>query len=292
MFEQIGAQESLKKIKMKRRWMFHPQGLFKIIWDLILMVFVLWSCVYVPFSIAYGANDWDLQVSSTIYANCISQGFISILIIEYIIDIYFIIDIAVNFRTMMINSMTGEPIDSPKQIALSYIFKGRFVIDLLAWIPFELISFIFNENKTYVKPIKLLKLSRLLRIGRIITYMKTRKAVKSSLKVITMILFLMLWIHWTNWLWFATVDINQTWIAPKDQDSGVTILYTTDYFTKYIFIYWYAAQMVIGVDLFPTNHIEVLCWILISITGPILLGIIISIFSELLSDFTFKQRLK
>ena len=88
--------------------------------------------------------------------------------------------------------MTGEPIDNPKQIALSYIFKGRFIIDFLACIPFELFSLIFNDNKTYVKPIKLLKLSRLLRVGRIITYMKTRRAVKSSLKVITTILFLML----------------------------------------------------------------------------------------------------
>ena len=98
--------------------------------------------------------------------------------------------------------------------------------------------------------------------------------------------------HWIDWLWYLTVDVNEKWLAPKNNDSGVTHLYTTDYASRYLFIYWYAAQMVIGIDMFPSNQIEVLTWILIWATGPVLLGVIISIFSDLLRDFTYKQRIK
>lgn len=46
-------------------------------------------------------------------------------------------DIALNFRTTYV-SRKGEVVSNPKSIAVNY-FKGWFVVDLLAALPFDLL---------------------------------------------------------------------------------------------------------------------------------------------------------
>jgi hypothetical protein len=60
------------------------------------------------------------------------------LIINSIIDFVFLMDIFVNFRTSYINPRTGDEVFEPKKIAKNYV-KGRFWIDSLATVPFDLL---------------------------------------------------------------------------------------------------------------------------------------------------------
>lgn len=53
------------------------------------------------------------------------------------VDITFIIDIAINFRTTYVNK-NDEVVSAPSKIALHY-FRGWFLIDLVAAIPFDLL---------------------------------------------------------------------------------------------------------------------------------------------------------
>ena len=53
------------------------------------------------------------------------------------VDIMFIIDIVINFRTTYI-SENEEVISQPSKIAVHY-FRGWFIIDLVAAIPFDLL---------------------------------------------------------------------------------------------------------------------------------------------------------
>ena len=39
-----------------RKWMLHPKKTFRIVWDIILIVFVIWTCIFVPFDLAYNAE--------------------------------------------------------------------------------------------------------------------------------------------------------------------------------------------------------------------------------------------
>lgn len=59
--------------------------------------------------------------------------------IDILVDIMFIIDILINFRTTYVNK-NDEVVSHPKRIAAHYI-KGWFIIDLVAAIPFDLIFF-------------------------------------------------------------------------------------------------------------------------------------------------------
>lgn len=53
------------------------------------------------------------------------------------VDVTFIVDILINFRTTYVNS-NDEVVSHPGKIAVHY-FKGWFVIDLVAAIPFDLL---------------------------------------------------------------------------------------------------------------------------------------------------------
>lgn len=57
-------------------------------------------------------------------------------IIDLIVDIMFIIDILINFRTTYVNK-NEQVVSHPGKIALHY-FKGWFLIDVVAAIPFDL----------------------------------------------------------------------------------------------------------------------------------------------------------
>jgi Ion transport protein len=60
----------------------------------------------------------------------------AIVALNYIIDVAFSVDIFLNFRTTIVNDLTGDEITDSKVIAKSYL-KGRFFLDLLATLPFD-----------------------------------------------------------------------------------------------------------------------------------------------------------
>jgi len=63
--------------------------------------------------------------------------FLSVVRSTISVDITFIIDIAINFRTTYVNK-NDEVVSAPSKIALHY-FRGWFLIDLVAAIPFDLL---------------------------------------------------------------------------------------------------------------------------------------------------------
>lgn len=56
----------------------------------------------------------------------------------------FIVDILINFRTTYVNA-NDEVVSNPGRIAVHY-FRGWFIIDLVAAIPFDLLLYLFGTN--------------------------------------------------------------------------------------------------------------------------------------------------
>ena len=63
---------------------------------------------------------------------------------NHVIDFVFIVDIIFTFRTSFQDIESGDEIVNPKEIAINYL-HGRFWIDLLAAIPFELVLTMFVD---------------------------------------------------------------------------------------------------------------------------------------------------
>jgi len=184
---------------------------------------------------------------------------------EKIIDLLFAFDILINFRTAYVDSHTDELVTDPTKIAKNYL-KGRFWIDLVASIPFNDIFGWFNkgDNKSSQKQLKLLgliKLTRLLRLGRMVTYLKASKDFAFGAKMGQLFFMLILLLHWMACLWWIVIDVNKTWIPPKDTDWNtdgnifeIRQQYTAKSLGKtYILMFYYACLALLSSDYIPTN---------------------------------------
>ena len=145
-------------------------------------------------------------------------------VVDRFIDCLFVLDLVFNFRTTYVNKKTDLEVSEPKKIAINYIFFGRFFIDLLAVIPFDLFIPTDQDNsgstasKKQFKFFGLLKLIRLLRLGRIITYMKLRQSFKVGFRMLMIMLFLFIVVHWVGCLWYLIVnDDTKAWIPPNER---------------------------------------------------------------------------
>lgn len=58
-------------------------------------------------------------------------------IFEKVIDVLFVVDIFLNFRTTFINTKTNIEVVNPRRVSLNYVNSARFPIDVLASIPFD-----------------------------------------------------------------------------------------------------------------------------------------------------------
>ena len=64
-----------------------------------------------------------------------------------LIDLVFLMDIIVNFRTTFYDIETGDEVFDSKRTGKVYL-KGRFTIDLLSTLPFDNIALIFTQSSS------------------------------------------------------------------------------------------------------------------------------------------------
>jgi hypothetical protein len=92
--------------------------------------------------------------------------------IDFIIDMLFMFDIFLNFRTTFLHPKTGEEIFDPKEIARSYGMGLRFPLDLLSSFPFDFIAGLAGQSDSPLNIFGILKLLRIFRTGTIIMYLR------------------------------------------------------------------------------------------------------------------------
>jgi len=135
---------------------------FKAVWDWITLLLVLYTAVVTPFMAAFMLSDKNRDADDELaYENMTSSPAPSSLwpsssppmnsssdsksttpsvlsIIDMFVDIMFIADILINFRTTYLHN--GEVVSDPRKIAVNYI-KSWFLIDAAAAIPFDLLLY-------------------------------------------------------------------------------------------------------------------------------------------------------
>ena len=120
---------------------------FKAIWDWIVLFLVMYTAIVTPYMAAFVlAKDTNAKQASA------NQGFSAsiiyddpLVVVDYIVDVMFIVDIFINFRTTCVDK-NDEVVSDPCRIALHYM-KGWFIIDLLAAIPFELLIILGDTDQ-------------------------------------------------------------------------------------------------------------------------------------------------
>ena len=104
-----------------------PDSRFSNMWSLLIAVLLIYTATYMPFKTCF-----------------VDESTTTDEIIDWTVDILFMVDILVNFMSAIENS-DGTWIVSPKQIARIYI-KSWFAFDLVSVIPFNLIEKFFDKT--------------------------------------------------------------------------------------------------------------------------------------------------
>lgn len=144
-----------------RHGVLHPRSAVRRRWDFLLFVMLLYCAFLIPYRVGF-----DILAEGTW------------LWFETAIDITFMIDVFVNFRSGYLLDEDNE--DSrvemrPKAITWHYV-KGWFVIDLVSAFPSQLVQLAKDEehhsNNAYNKLPRLMRIPRLVRVLRLMKLMR------------------------------------------------------------------------------------------------------------------------
>ncbi|CAJ0934153.1 unnamed protein product [Ranitomeya imitator] len=126
------------------KWTILHYSPFKAVWDWLILLLVIYTAIFTPYSAAFLLNDQEEQKENCGYScNPLS-------VVDLMVDIMFIIDILINFRTTYVNT-NEEVVSHPGKIAIHY-FKGWFLIDMVAAIPFDLLIFGSGSEERFRQP--------------------------------------------------------------------------------------------------------------------------------------------
>ncbi|KAM9839180.1 voltage-gated inwardly rectifying potassium channel KCNH2 [Aulostomus maculatus] len=212
---------------------------FKAVWDWLILLLVIYTAILTPYSAAFLLNDQEDVAMQNCGYSCSPLN-----VVDLIVDIMFIIDILINFRTTYVNT-NDEVVSHPVRIAVHY-FKGWFLIDMVAAIPFDLLIYRNGEETTTL--IGLLKTARLLRLVRVARKLDRYSEYGAAVLFLLMCTFALI-AHWLACIWYAIGNVERNgsigWLhtlgdqlgkhyndsvqgsGPSIKDKYVTALYFT-----------------------------------------------------------------
>ncbi|XP_053116339.1 potassium voltage-gated channel subfamily H member 2 [Hemicordylus capensis] len=176
------------------RWTILHYSPFKAVWDWLILLLVIYTAIFTPYSAAFLLNDEQEKARRQCGYACNPLN-----VVDLIVDIMFIIDILINFRTTYVNS-NEEVVSHPAKIAIHY-FKGWFLIDMVAAIPFDLLIFGSGSEETTTL-IGLLKTARLLRLVRVARKLDRYSEYGAAVLFLLMCTFALI-AHWLACIWYA-----------------------------------------------------------------------------------------
>uniref|UniRef100_A0A3P8RSU9 Voltage-gated inwardly rectifying potassium channel KCNH2 n=1 Tax=Amphiprion percula TaxID=161767 RepID=A0A3P8RSU9_AMPPE len=219
------------------KWTVLHYSPFKAVWDWLILLLVIYTAILTPYSAAFLLSEQEEAAMQSCGYSCSPLN-----VVDLIVDIMFIIDILINFRTTYVNS-NDEVVSHPVRIAVHY-FKGWFLIDMVAAIPFDLLIYRNGEETTTL--IGLLKTARLLRLVRVARKLDRYSEYGAAVLFLLMCTFALI-AHWLACIWYAIGSVERGgsigWLhtlgeqlgkhyngsnpGPSIKDKYVTALYFT-----------------------------------------------------------------
>ncbi|KAG8193572.1 hypothetical protein JTE90_000209 [Oedothorax gibbosus] len=203
----LGA-DVLPEYKLKKptvhKWTILHYSPFKAVWDWIILLLVMYTAIFTPYVAAFLLSEEKDKKAK-------KYGDDPIVVIDLLVDVMFIIDIIINFRTTYVNS-NDEVISHPGKIAVHYL-RGWFIIDVVAAIPFDLL-FLGSETDETTTLIGLLKTARLLRLVRVARKIDRYSEYGAAVLLLLVAAFALI-AHWLACIWYAIGNAERPFLAAK-----------------------------------------------------------------------------
>jgi len=136
---------------------FNPHSGFKLKWDSVFVVFVLYSCITIPVKIGF-----DVEFTGPLF------------IIDIVTDAIFLLDVLLAFRTAYLDKR-GVIVWDPQKIAKHYLTTA-FLTDIISSFPFDRVAQAVSYNNASIlrstKLLRMMRLTRILKLLRFTTYLK------------------------------------------------------------------------------------------------------------------------
>ena len=139
-----------------------PEGSFHKFWDLYIIFLLLYTAFFMPYKLAF-----------------IEDESFAIILVDYIVDVSFWLDIVVNFLTAIEDPARGVLIINFKRIASNYL-SGWFFLDFTACVPVDGIMNLITMADETGGEVKLARLARLYRLWRLVRIMRMSKILKMA----------------------------------------------------------------------------------------------------------------
>nr|XP_043902065.1 potassium voltage-gated channel subfamily H member 6-like [Solea senegalensis] len=184
------------------KWTILHYSPFKAVWDWVILLLVIYTAIFTPYSATFLLSSQEEAALQTCGYSCSPLN-----VVDLLVDIMFIVDIVINFRTTYVNS-NDEVVSQSSRIAVHY-FKGWFLIDMVAAIPFDLLIYRSGgevargggEGETTTL-IGLLKTARLLRLVRVARKLDRYSEYGAAVLFLLMCTFALI-AHWLACIWYA-----------------------------------------------------------------------------------------
>ncbi|GMH39832.1 hypothetical protein BSKO_07736 [Bryopsis sp. KO-2023] len=210
---------------------FMPYSGGKKYWDILILIFVVYNSILVPFEAGFGLEK---------------PGWLQRM--ENIVDACFFADILFSLRTSYVDSQ-GNMIRDSMKIAKQY-FRTWFPIDVVASIPFEFVAVVVGMNGSgHLTLLAFLKTPRLLRLGRLMRFFDRMKNA-NVFRIVRLILLMCLIAHWIACTWRMLYIFSPAHIHWRlfDDDESIATQYMETYYRSFL--------LMVGDNVEPNNNVE------------------------------------
>lgn len=197
--------QDTQSLSRKEKYAIKPSNPFHQTWDRLKLLALLYLSIMVPLRIFLQCVAREDE-SSRCRLFHDTAGWSVDLIGEYAVDLFFLADMGLNYRFFAFTVVQNEKHvvkSHPKEIKARYLASWRFVVDVFASAPLDLISIAVGRHSLF-------RLNRLLRILLIDTYVTElqqhleQSKKKLSLKMVSSVkraLILILMFHFVSVFW-------------------------------------------------------------------------------------------
>uniref|UniRef100_A0A8C7QDE9 Voltage-gated delayed rectifier potassium channel KCNH4 n=1 Tax=Oncorhynchus mykiss TaxID=8022 RepID=A0A8C7QDE9_ONCMY len=189
----------------KSRFILLHYGTFKAGWDWLILLATFYVAVTVPYNVCFTVVGGRDEGSSAPR----SPPSVS----DILVEILFMLDIALNFRTTFV-STSGQVVYDARSICVHYVTTWLFV-DLIAALPFDLL-YAFNVSVYF--GVHLLKTVRLLRLLRLLQKLERYSQYSAVVLTLLMSMFALL-AHWMACVWYF-IGRREIENSPNSWDIG------------------------------------------------------------------------
>jgi CRP-like cAMP-binding protein len=299
-----------KKAVNDRRFVVDPRAKWKLYWDIVCGVFIVFSVIAIPYRLFFEARVSTMGM-----------------VLDYFIDILFFFDMIFSFRTGFFNKQ-GHLIMNPRRIFKSYI-RTWFVVDFFSTIPLDTIIYtLFEVPKARLRTIKLIRILRLARLAKLAKLM-TRGSIQlllaminpAILRLMSLMGVIMFVAHFLSCFWAAvnTCSYKYQYQDDEEVDEYTEFKYNVNYdvlgevlpgtliskcgnensyplwVSQYLAaFYWViATMMAVGYgDIYGVTSAERTFAIFVEIVGAGCFGFIISTVTQIVETMSPQSRVK